>query len=544
MYVPSALASGKTLYVDVWYPYTPAAPYLNAVLFRLFGVKLSVLYWAGALAALSCASLLYSTGLHLGSRIAAWTVSAAFLIQAFQPWLFCFPLGYSFGAVYASVAACLFLWLVVNACSRPGAIWIFWESLAAAAASLSKLEIGAGCFVALGLFIICMAKREKNLRRFLHNLFAAAPGVVSCAAVALWMISLRGPEFLTQENLMSWPTTYFMQRYGLRWLEFTGLGLGLKSLIKVCALAGWAGMWLALRWLSKRYKNSRLALYLFLVLLALVMLVDSAHYDRRVTRALFYPPALLFVIAVMLPVTLRVCKRRDFSGGSLKVVMSFAVAVLIASRSLIAIDTSYGLYYSGPAGLAFLFILRWTMLPERIPPRENALTDLPLNLAPSVAMLAAVISLVAPKYIEGMKKTPVHTERGTIYVERGKAEAYQDAIHFIQDGRRKSRSVLVVPEDTSLYFLSGVTPPTRFYSFTPGVLAPGKMVEAVIDQLESHEVKYLIWSNRTFPEYGVPQFGLDFDKEFGRYLMTRYRPAVGLQPFHGGVWRAVVWERW
>ena len=35
MYVPSALASGKTLYVDVWYPYTPAAPYLNAVLFRL-----------------------------------------------------------------------------------------------------------------------------------------------------------------------------------------------------------------------------------------------------------------------------------------------------------------------------------------------------------------------------------------------------------------------------------------------------------------------------------------------------------------------------
>jgi hypothetical protein len=114
-------------------------------------------------------------------------------------------------------------------------------------------------------------------------------------------------------------------------------------------------------------------------------------------------------------------------------------------------------------------------MPERIPPREYALKDLALSAAPSVSMLAAVISLVAPNYIEGTKKTLVHTERGTIYVERGKAEAYQAAIYFIQDTHGKGRSVLVVPDDTSFYFLSGVTAPTRVYVFTPGVLTPGKM---------------------------------------------------------------------
>ena len=46
-YVPSVLAQGKTLYKDVWYPYGPAAPYLNSLLFRLFGVHLNVLYVAG-----------------------------------------------------------------------------------------------------------------------------------------------------------------------------------------------------------------------------------------------------------------------------------------------------------------------------------------------------------------------------------------------------------------------------------------------------------------------------------------------------------------
>jgi hypothetical protein len=39
------------------------------------------------------------------------------------------------------------------------------------------------------------------------------------------------------------------------------------------------------------------------------------------------------------------------------------------------------------------------------------------------------------------------------------------------------QSVLVIPEDTSLYFLSATTPPGRMYAFTPGLMAPGKMVK-------------------------------------------------------------------
>ena len=47
MYVPAVLSEGKMLYRDVWFLNGPAAPYFNSVLFRLFGVNLNVLYWAG-----------------------------------------------------------------------------------------------------------------------------------------------------------------------------------------------------------------------------------------------------------------------------------------------------------------------------------------------------------------------------------------------------------------------------------------------------------------------------------------------------------------
>ena len=56
MYIPALLAQGKVLYRDVWYPYGPAAPYFNSYLFRMFGVNLNVLYWAGSLSALCSAS--------------------------------------------------------------------------------------------------------------------------------------------------------------------------------------------------------------------------------------------------------------------------------------------------------------------------------------------------------------------------------------------------------------------------------------------------------------------------------------------------------
>ena len=51
-YIAEEINRGKTLYLDLWYPYSPGAPYWNALLFRLFGNHLNVIYWAGSVSAL------------------------------------------------------------------------------------------------------------------------------------------------------------------------------------------------------------------------------------------------------------------------------------------------------------------------------------------------------------------------------------------------------------------------------------------------------------------------------------------------------------
>jgi hypothetical protein len=70
------------------------------------------------------------------------------------------------------------------------------------------------------------------------------------------------------------------------------------------------------------------------------------------------------------------------------------------------------------------------------------------------------------------------------------------------------------------------------------------MTEELIDQLERAQPRFLLWSNRTFPEYGVSQFGVDFDRTLGAYFHSHYQPFQPSTAFgEADGWHASVWER-
>jgi hypothetical protein len=71
------------------------------------------------------------------------------------------------------------------------------------------------------------------------------------------------------------------------------------------------------------------------------------------------------------------------------------------------------------------------------------------------------------------------------------------------------------------------------------------MTDEMIREIDRKPVSYLIWSNRSFSEYGVPVFGRDFDREVGDYLISHYHSVGPLIPLAGSFWdwSASVWER-
>lgn len=128
-----------------------------------------------------------------------------------------------------------------------------------------------------------------------------------------------------------------------------------------------------------------------------------------------------------------------------------------------------------------------------------------------------------------------------MFLPPGMPAPYQTAVGFMQAAARRGDYTLSVPEDVSLYFFSQTHTPLRFYTFTPGIIAPGPMMDQVIAQVENAKVRYLIWSNREFPEYGTPEFGKDFDRPLGDYFRSHFTPIRSLSG--SGGWHAIIWER-
>jgi hypothetical protein len=137
------------------------------------------------------------------------------------------------------------------------------------------------------------------------------------------------------------------------------------------------------------------------------------------------------------------------------------------------------------------------------------------------------------------------TERGTIRAPTHSVENYEAAIQFMKEKTPTDESVSSGPEDIRLYFLSGPNFPTRVFSFTPGIVAPGLMTEKMILEIDRKPVRFLLWSNRIFLEFGTPVFGKDFDREIADCLRANYHRVGPLEPVtsYSLDWTAVVWER-
>lgn len=554
MYVPAALAQGKILYRDISYAYPPLAPYFNAVLFRLFGIHLEVLYWAGSLSALGSALLLFFTGAKLSFRLAGFAAGAVLLFEAFRQSLFSFPLPYSYAAVYGCVIACLFSWCLAHVATSKHRIWRFATATAAGVALLLKLEFGAACYGALALLITSECLRERSWKKLWQWLAAAMPAAAGCCAVAAWMVSLRGADFITHENFDSWPSSYFMRQYGKLWLKMTGFDFSaaalktaaIEILCFLCAAA-------ALRWIFHRMEGSERRLFLWIVLLVIgvvfvlqppsqnsIVPFHMRSWLRNNLDVVAFPPAMAILVLGAAAWWLVSHDRSDGRANAIVAIL-FTFAGLLPLRALFQ-TKSYGqaIYYDGPEILCMLIMVSIFVAP---PGTSKRLRSCATILISALCLVSTIIdSNVFVPYFDSY--VPLVTDRGTIRLPKGLKENYTAAIAFMQQNAAKGESTLSIPDDASLYFFSGTESPSRVLAFIPGVVAPGKMTSDVIAQMDMNKPRFLIWSNKQYPGYGAPQFGTDFDVPIGDYLRANYHPAgQQLAPADPTEWNAVVWER-
>jgi hypothetical protein len=487
--------------------------------------------------------------MRLSSWLIGWTAATALLLEAFHPTIFCFPLPYTFAAVYGCLVGCIFLWIAVVAADSPRWGWIFAAALVAAVALLEKPEFGFACYGTLFLLIIARAYRQRSLKALLPDITATLPGILLCTAVIYWMISIKGVEFITHENILSWPSSYFMKNFGMKWLEANGFTVNAAAFAAACwrsvapvgvLLIAWSFLWWR-RW-DRLSILVRCALILGLVLhikkSILFISPLPVPLSERLSTVFFPRDMVLYVAIAAMAIWIYFFWRRGGISPAFPLAMTYAF--LSAFRILMGMyPVGYPIFYNGPVILCFLLLLcliiprsvrhpRWTLGGE-------ALVCLGCLLV--VVLTCASIEARANNF------EALQTDRGVVRTTRHMKQNYEGALRFMKEKGARGEIVLSIPEDTSLYFLAGTQCPTRVFQFSPGAVAPGKMSDEVIQEIERAPVQYLLWSNREYPDFGVSVFGKDFDQPLGDYLRTHYRRLGPLTTGTGPGWSADIWER-
>src|SRR2546430_147018 len=100
-----------------------------------------------------------------------------------------------------------------------------------------------------------------------------------------------GVNFILDENLMTWPSSYFMKVYGKFWLAQTGFILSLRAFAEAAKetlvfLGCWQGLHLMLTWKGTDRRLIRWRAVLFLATVA-YFVIFVPGYD--VLRVIFFP---------------------------------------------------------------------------------------------------------------------------------------------------------------------------------------------------------------------------------------------------------------
>jgi hypothetical protein len=111
---------------------------------------------------------------------------------------------------------------------------------------------------------------------------------------------------------------------------------------------------------------------------------------------------------------------------------------------------------------------------------------------------------------------------GTLNATRGEAATYNAVLDWIDSGTRPGDPVLIAPQLTSLYTLSGRTNPLDRISLLPGALSDPAAERDAIAQLERSGTRLAVIDKRPFTEYGHTSFGGSFDSLLAQWLRKHF----------------------
>ncbi len=533
LYVPWRLREGEHLYADIAYFNGPLSPWLNAILFRVFGVSLRTLVIANTVVLVCVGVMIHLLLRVFGDRLTATAGSLVFLTM-FAFGQFVYRGNYSFVAPYSHeathgitlcAAALLLLWSHL----RRGGSWsLLGVGLALGAVFLTKAEfvLALGPAVAVGLLAHHgargLARREATR---LAGVFLVGTLVFPAAALGLLLADLP-PGVALRGVLGSWvylfvedlgQLKFYRDIMGTSDLPGSLTRIGAWSLRYLLVLAPAAAVAFGLR----RMKSGRGWAVVAMAPLA----AGAVLIGREITDWQHLPSAFPVVLlaALCLGIVGIVGRRADPEQHARRV---FALACLTFALALLAKMifnvrmVHYGFVLALPATLAIVVILL-EAVPERIEQRGG---HGPAFRSATLGILAALMFVQLQTTQSWLSRRTVEIgSRSDAFLADDRDRPFAILLDRMEQRMQPGETLLVVPEGVMLNYLTRRPNPIPFVNFMPPELIMfGE--DRIVKALEAHPPSWVVYVNRGVREYGYRLMGQDYGLAVMSWIQTHYLP--------------------
>ncbi len=555
LYVPAQLAAGKVLYRDIFYLYGPLSPYVNAFLYKVFGVRILSLV-LGGIAVTGCAAwLIYKiSGIFLGIFHAGFIAMVFLFVFAFGYYryfgIFNFIIPYSYGATQATLFALAFLYFMCG----------YWKGRRLRDALLAgcsvflcmacRIEMGCVLMVAAGIGAVVLTwggGRESSGSMPVVRPLILLPLLLSGCLYGLFFM-LAGSE-ITHSNMMN----IFRNNIdaGAAFMRATGglddvrgnLGAIGRALFSYAVLAGWFMLTGALIARTKKFGNVGFR-RIFMGAVGLAGAAGVFFYMRHwFDASLQYRcmPLILLFMAGYSGVRF-LYHGKEING--IRDLILFLVGFFMLLRILLAAEPSgYGFYLLVP-GLFGYHIFFFKTLPGFIRNRTIRRT---CRMGFVFVLALFCFECFAHSYSKYAKRTlEVESPAGNLFFNNlPQEQSVADLVNFLSIGTSPDDGVVVFPEGLTVNVLARRNNPLYYYSYLPFEFKRAGISDKIIRELIANKIPYIVLINRPLGEYGSKGFGIDYAQEVYGYIIKNYFPLTyyGPEPFKANDFGYILFKR-
>jgi len=560
LYIPWKLSMGGVLYRDVYVDhYGPFSPYLNAFLFKAFGVNIMTLAFFNMGVVIIITHCIYLFFRRVANSVTGMMTAATFLsIFAFKWPNYNYITPYAYALTHGIALSLFSMLAFCQYIRRQSTFWAVIIGLLIGTIFLTKLEVFFATIAAIGTGFLVLWHMEQFPPR----------KIMSISAILFFSLLLPTVLFMVyfsffmpfQEALFSILTQY-RQLFETAvtsntfYLAATGRTAPLFYLEKIVLVTGCYVVFLFLVWsvarLVERISSTYYRMIVIIVAAAsalfLLYFMNDVPWSWLDVRIPFAFQVVVAVMGIFYGIT--IWKSRKDKGKALHALPMFVFIifafVMVLKAMLRVRIVAYGFALAMPATLIVVagLVYHVPRFAAKNPQSTTFIRALSIIL---VGMfLVMEIGLVSQTYLVRNYLIATDKERiitfdpglnieGTVPGVNIEGPVINAALKKINETIKPNESFLVIPEGILLNYLTRRESPSPYTSFLLGDLVMHHE-EKMVERLSRRLPDYVILVDRSVIEWGFEKFGVDTGTKISAWVIKNYVPTyfIGIIPFQG-----------